>query len=154
LAVQIASQRGALVVATASRRHHEFLRGLGAHTLIDYTDQDVAEAVRAQFSAGVDKALNGVTGEGAKQAARSLRPGGRMVDLPGTLAEAPPGVEVISDYVVRGDGARLARIARMVDDGALKLTVEDVLPFEQAPQALERVLTKRVRGKLALRVQG
>ena len=37
LAVQIAKSRGAFVVGTAKAAQHEFLRGLGADELIDYT---------------------------------------------------------------------------------------------------------------------
>jgi NADPH:quinone reductase-like Zn-dependent oxidoreductase len=156
LAVQIAAQLGAHVVATARRRNHAFLRALGAETVIDYTVEDVVKAVHAKYPAGCDKALNGVTGKSAYQAVRCLRKGGRMVDLPGTLSEMPPGapadVRVDTGYVVRADGLRLAHIAALVDQSRLKLHVEDTLPFEQAPLALQRVLAKTVRGKLALAI--
>jgi NADPH:quinone reductase-like Zn-dependent oxidoreductase len=150
LAVQIAAGLGAHVVATASGRNHEFLRGLGARTLIDYTKEDVVAAVRERWPAGVDKILNGVTGEAARQALRALRDGGRMVDLPGELSDIPPGVEVITDYVVRADGDRLGRLATMIDYGELKIHVDAVYSFEAAPKALARVLEKHVRGTLAL----
>jgi NADPH:quinone reductase-like Zn-dependent oxidoreductase len=150
LAVQIAAGLGAHVVATASRRNHEFLRGLGAQTLIDYAHEDVVAAVRAKWPAGVDKVLNGVTGEAARQAVRALRKGGRMVDLPGELSDIPPGVEVITDYVVRADGDRLGRVATMIDYGELKVHIDAVYSFESAPKALARVLEKHVRGTLAL----
>jgi NADPH:quinone reductase-like Zn-dependent oxidoreductase len=150
LAVQIAAGLGAQVVATASRRNHEFLRQLGAQTLIDYSSEDLAPAVRAKWPQGVDKVLNGVTGAAARQALRALRKGGRMVDLPGELSDVPPEVEVISDYVVRADGDRLGRVATMIDYGELKIHIDSVYSFESAPIALARVLQKHVRGKLAL----
>jgi NADPH:quinone reductase-like Zn-dependent oxidoreductase len=150
LAVQIAAGMGAHVVATASRRNHDFLRELGAQTLIDYSTEDVAAAVHAKWPAGVDKVLNGVTGEAAKQAVGALRKGGRMVDLPGELSDIPPDVEVITDYVVRADGDRLARLAIMIDYGELKVHVDAVYSFENAPKALARVLEKHVRGTIAL----
>jgi NADPH:quinone reductase-like Zn-dependent oxidoreductase len=150
LAVQIATGLGAHVVATASRRNHQFLRELGAQTLIDYSSEDLAAAVRAKWPQGVDKILNGVTGAAARQALRALRKGGRMVDLPGELSDIPPGVEVISDYIVRADGDRLGRVATMIDYGELKIHIDAVYSFESAPLALARVLQKHVRGKLAL----
>jgi NADPH:quinone reductase-like Zn-dependent oxidoreductase len=154
LAVQIAAGLGAHVVATASRRNHDFLRSLGAHTLIDYTSEDVVEAVRAKWPQGVDKALNGVTGRAAMQAVLAVRRGGRMVDLPGTLEdalhEAKLDVDVETGYVVRADGPRLAKLARMLDHGELKLHVDAVHSFDDAPGALARVLGKHVRGTLAL----
>jgi NADPH:quinone reductase-like Zn-dependent oxidoreductase len=150
IAVQIAAGLGAHVVATASKRNHEFLRALGARTLIDYAHEDVVAAVRAEWPAGVDKVLNGVTGEAAKQALRALRKGGRMVDLPGELTDIPPDVEVVTDYVVRADGDRLGRLATMIDYGEVKVHVEAVYAFDAAPKALARVLEKHVRGTIAL----
>jgi NADPH:quinone reductase-like Zn-dependent oxidoreductase len=91
LAVQIARQLGARVVATAGESNHAFLRGLGAETVIDYVAEDVVKAVRARYPGGVDKALNGVDGERANEAVRALRDGGRMVDLTGSASPERPG---------------------------------------------------------------
>jgi NADPH:quinone reductase-like Zn-dependent oxidoreductase len=152
VAVQIAARLGARVVGTASRRNHDFVRSLGAETVIDYSTEDVVEAVRARYPVGVDKALNGVSGEAADQAASTLRQGGRMVDLTGSVSVVPPGVSVDREYVVRADGNRLARLARMIDDGLLKMEIQDVIPFEHAPDALEVVKGKHVRGKIVLEI--
>ena len=152
LAVQIASALGARVVATASRRNHDFVRALGADEVIDYTAEDVVAAVRARHPDGVDKALNGVSGEAADQAVRTLREGGRMVDLTGSVSVEPPGVRVEREYVVRGDGDRLAKIARMFDDGRLRLEVREIFPCERAPDALDLVQAKHVRGKVVLAI--
>jgi NADPH:quinone reductase-like Zn-dependent oxidoreductase len=152
LAVQIASRLGARVVATASRRNHDFVRGLGAETVIDYTAEDVLAAIRSRYPDGVDKALNGVDGETADLVVRALRDGGRMVDLTGSVSVERPGVRVDAKYIVRADARRLALLARMIDEGRLKLEVQDVIPFERAPQALEVVEAKHVRGKVVLKI--
>jgi NADPH:quinone reductase-like Zn-dependent oxidoreductase len=152
VAVQIAARLGARVVATASRRNHDFVRSLGAEAVIDYTTEDVVEAVRDLYPDGVDKALNGVSGDAADQAVATLRQGGKMVDLTGSVSVVPPGVSVDREYVVRADGARLARLTRMIDDGLLKVEVQDVIPFEHAPDALEVVKRKHVRGKIVLAI--
>ena len=88
LAVQIAADHGGRVVATASRRNHDFVRALGAETVIDYDTEDVVSAIYDHYPAGVDKALNGVEGESAEQLLRVLRSGGQMVDLTGSLSTA------------------------------------------------------------------
>ncbi len=51
-------------------------------------------AVRGRYPCGVDKALNGVTGEAANLVERTLRQGGRMVDLTESASEVPPVVFV------------------------------------------------------------
>jgi len=152
LAVQIATRIGARVVATASRRNHDFVRALGAEAVIDYTAEDIVAAVRARYPGGVDKALNGVSGEAANQVVRTLRQGGRMVDLTGSVSEVPSGVCVDREYVVRADGNRLAQVARMIDDERLTVEVQDLIPFERAPDALELVQAKHVRGKIVLEI--
>ncbi|MEN3294959.1 MAG: hypothetical protein V7642_4212 [Burkholderiales bacterium] len=154
LAVQIAAGMGAHVVATASRHSHDFVRSLGAETVIDYKEvDDVAKAIREQYPGGVDKALNGVSGEEANDYVWALRDGGAMVDLPGAVTVERPLVEIISDYVVRGDGARLQIVTRMIDGGSLRLHIHDTFEFERAPVALDTVLTKHVHGKVALDIK-
>jgi NADPH:quinone reductase-like Zn-dependent oxidoreductase len=153
LAVQIASLLGARVIAIASQRNHDFLANLGAETVIDYTEvEDVARAIHARYPGGVDKALNGISGDEANEYLWALKNGGRMVDLPGAVSAERPGVAIVSDYVVRGNGARLAQLARLFDDGGLQLAIHDTVPFAEAPDALELVLNKHVRGKVVLQI--
>jgi NADPH:quinone reductase-like Zn-dependent oxidoreductase len=154
LAVQIASGVGAHVVATTSGRNRNFVADLGAETVIDYTaEDDMTKAIRAIYPGGVDKVLNGVAGEDANDYVWALREGGKMVDLPGTVTVKRPDVEVVSDYVVRGDGDRLGIVTRMIDGGVLQLVVQDIFQFNHAPDALDMVLNKHVRGKVALEIQ-
>ena len=54
----------------------------------------------------MDKALNCVSGKAANDYVAALKEGGKMVDLPGAASVRRPGVEIMSDYVVRGDGVR------------------------------------------------
>jgi NADPH:quinone reductase-like Zn-dependent oxidoreductase len=153
LAVQIASLLGARVAATASRRNHDFLANLGAETVIDYTEvDDIAKAILARYPGGVDKVLNGVSGEEANEYVWAIKDGGKMVDLPGSVSAERPRVEIISDYVVRGNGARLAQLAKLFDDGGLQLAIHDTLPFTEAQDALAEVLTKHARGKVVLKI--
>jgi NADPH:quinone reductase len=152
LAVQIAAHRGAHVVGTARKQDHEFLRGLGAEEVIDYTERDFVDEVRKRYPEGVDKALNGVDGETANQVVRAVRPGGHVVDLTGSATAGAEDVRVDTDYVVKADAERLTALARMVDEGKLKLEIAELVPFQRAPQGLATVMTKHVRGKVALKI--
>jgi NADPH:quinone reductase-like Zn-dependent oxidoreductase len=153
IAVQIASLFGARVGATASRRNQEFLTDLGAHAVIDYTEaDDLTRAIPDVFPGGVDKVLNCVGGEDANDYVWALKDGGKMVDLAGSVSVNRPAVEIISDHVVRGNGARLAELARLFDDGALQVALHDIVPFADAQDALDEVLTGHVRGKVVLRI--
>jgi NADPH:quinone reductase-like Zn-dependent oxidoreductase len=153
LAVQIAKSVGAEVVATAGRRNRDFVADLGADLVIDYTSEDVVKTIRARYPGGVDKVLNGAPGEAANNVVEAVREGGVIVDLPGEMTATRPGVRIVSDYAVRGDGQRLGEITRMVEDGRLRLEVQKLFPFGQAPDALATVLKKHVRGKIGLRIE-
>jgi NADPH:quinone reductase-like Zn-dependent oxidoreductase len=152
LATQIAALAHAHVIATASARNHEFVRSLGAHDVIDYTKEDVIAVIRARFPAGVPKILNGISGPDADRLVSILSEGGHMVDLPGSVTARRPDARVDADYVVQGDGARLARVARMIDEEQLCVHIHETFPFARAPKALERVLTKHVRGKVVIKI--
>jgi NADPH:quinone reductase-like Zn-dependent oxidoreductase len=153
IAVQLASRLGAQVVAAASRRNHDFVADLGAASVIDYdATGDVAKAIRDQYPGGVDKALNCVSGKAANDYLAAVKDGGKMVDLPGAVSVHRPGVEIISDYVVRGNRARLADVTRLFDTAALRLVIHEIVPFDQAQRALDLVLTHHVRGKVVLRI--
>ena len=153
IAVQIASGLGAHVVAAASRRNHDFVAGLGAAAVIDYdATDDVAKAIRAQYPGGVDKALNCVSGKAANDYVTALADGGKMVDLPGAVSAQRPSVQIFSDYVVRGNGARLADLTRRFDSGALRLFVHEIVRFDEAQRALDLVLARHVRGKVVLKI--
>jgi NADPH:quinone reductase len=154
LAIQIARDLGARVVATASRAKHDFLRELGAETTIDYRDNagDVAKSVRKLYPGGVDKALCNVYGATVQWCVQSLRDGGKTVDLTGTELVAPDRVDHVRDFVAVADAERLGDISRMIDEGRLRVEVQQVYPFAAASSAVEEAAAGHVRGKLVLRI--
>jgi NADPH:quinone reductase-like Zn-dependent oxidoreductase len=151
IAVQMAAHRGAHVIGVCGTDHVDFVRGLGAAEVIDYTGGDVVKAILAAYPHGVPKALNGVPGDGAGIYVEVMAPGGVLIDLPGEIKASKPGVKVSTGYVVQGDGDRLAKVANMIDD-FVRVTISETYPFERAPQALTTVLAKHVRGKVALHI--
>ena len=90
--------------------------------------------------------------EEANRVVGTLRKGGRMVDLTGSVSVVSRDVRVDREYVVRADGDRLSRVARMIDDGWLKVEIQEFFPFERAPDSLKVVQAKHVRGKIVLRI--
>ncbi|CAL9549788.1 2-haloacrylate reductase [Streptomyces sp. enrichment culture] len=150
LAVQIAKARGAYVIGTASAAKHGLLRGLGADELVDYRAQDFAEAVSE-----VDVVLDGLGGEVARRSLEVLKPGGRLVSLPGpgdVPAEAAERGVHASWMLVEPDRKGLEEIAALADRGLLKPMVDTVLPLEQAARAHEIGEQGRTTGKIVLTV--
>jgi NADPH:quinone reductase-like Zn-dependent oxidoreductase len=151
--VQLAVARGARVIASGSPGNHDFLRELGAEP-IDYAEGGVGERVRALSAGGdgVDAAFDLFGGPGRDEAARSMRRGGRLLSLASPPPEKRDDIEV--HYVfVRPSGYDLGEhITPLVEDGVLRVHVEETYPLERAAEALERLEAGHVRGKLVLTI--
>ncbi|GAA5011730.1 medium chain dehydrogenase/reductase family protein [Actinopolymorpha pittospori] len=76
--VQLARSAGVRVIGTASPRHHDTLRHLGA-TPVDYRDPDLWAHLRELAPDGVDAVFDHVGGEGILDSFRLLAPGGTLV---------------------------------------------------------------------------
>ncbi|MFD9499425.1 medium chain dehydrogenase/reductase family protein [Streptomyces sp. NPDC060035] len=76
--VQLARIAGAQVVGTASAKHHDAVRGLGA-TPVDYRAAGLNEQLRALAPQGYDAVFDHVGGEGIVNSFRLLAPKGTLV---------------------------------------------------------------------------
>jgi NADPH:quinone reductase-like Zn-dependent oxidoreductase len=149
LAVQFAKLAGARVIGTGSSRNRDFVLGLGADEYIDYTEQDVGQAV-----SGVDVAFDTVGGDTTEALVPTLRDGGILV----TIANAPP------EEAARARGARaellvmspnpeqLARIGELVAGGEVRVEISEVLPLTEVQRAHELSESGHTRGKIVLTV--
>ncbi|MHA6761957.1 NADP-dependent oxidoreductase [Streptacidiphilus sp. PAMC 29251] len=152
LAVQIAKARGAYVIGTASAEKHDLLRSLGVDEPIDYRTEDFAQTVR-----DVDVVLDTLGGPTRVRSLRTLRPSGRLISiLP--LDDAFPAREAAAAGVravfmlVEPDQQALREITALVEDGRLRVIVEQVFPLEQAARAHTLGETGRTTGKIVLSV--
>lgn len=150
VAVQIAKARGAYVIGTASTANQEFVRGLGADEVIDYTAVDFAEAVSE-----VDVVLDAIGGEYGPRSLRTLRPGGIVVSLASPaelqLAElARPQGKRARFMAVEADLHGLREIAALVESGLLRAHVDTALPLGEVVKAHELIAGGRTVGKVVL----
>ncbi|QFZ24320.1 NADP-dependent oxidoreductase [Saccharothrix syringae] len=154
-AVQLAAHLGAHVIGTARADKHDWLRGLGAAEVVDYTATRFEDVLR-----DVDVVVDLVGDEVDDTSTRSLgvlAPGGLLVAVPGGVspelarAAAARGVRV-RPFLVEPDGTALTRLAELIDQKVVDVEVAEVLPLEQAARAHELLAGGRVRGKLVLRV--
>ncbi|MGK4579147.1 medium chain dehydrogenase/reductase family protein [Kitasatospora sp. HPMI-4] len=82
--VQLARHAGITVIGTASTRHHDTVRELGAIP-VDYRDPDMYRRIRELAPDGVDAVFDHVGGAGLQESWRLLRRGGVLVSY-GTAA--------------------------------------------------------------------
>jgi NADPH:quinone reductase-like Zn-dependent oxidoreductase len=148
-AVQLAHQRGAHVIATASTGNVEFARELGADEVVDYTATPFESAVH-----DADIVLDTVGGETLARSWDALKPGGTLISI-----VAPPSQEQAAARGVRGvffivepNRAQLAEIGRLIEAGQLRPVVAGVYPLARAREAYARAQAGHMRGKIVLRV--
>ena len=148
-AVQFAKVAAARAIGTGSSRNRDFVLGLGADEYVDYTQQDVADAV-----SGVDVALDTVGGETTQSLVPTVREGGVLV----TIAGAPPedaarerGVRA-ELLVMSPSSEQLARVADLVAAGDVHVEIAEAIPLAEVARAHELSESGHTRGKIVLTV--
>ncbi|RMI42564.1 NADP-dependent oxidoreductase [Actinomadura harenae] len=136
LAVQLARHLGARVDGLVSRTSHvDAARELGAELVVD----DPAELADGVYQVVLHTAGPHVT--------HALAEGGRYV----SIADAPlPDVPGASKSYVEQSGKQLGELARLVDDGVLRLRVAADLPVERVGEAHELFEAGGLTGKVVL----
>jgi NADPH:quinone reductase-like Zn-dependent oxidoreductase len=107
-----------------------------------------AEVVDEIDGVPVDLVFDTVGGELLARSAGLLRKDGRLV----SVAEEPPA-DAGTYFVVEPNREQLSEIARLVDEGELRVAVDSVFPLQDARAAFERSLARGKRGKVVLRVR-
>ena len=154
-AVQLAAYFGAEVTATCSERNVDFVRSLGAATS-STTPPERFEDVVADQDVVIDLIGNVIDDTGTRSL-DVLRPHGcrerahRVVAddgraRPRHAASGPPGTRSSPD------ARTLAVIARLIDDGSVRVHVDRELPLAEGAEAHRLLEDGHVRGKVVLRV--
>ena len=145
-AVQLAVDRGARVLGTASEGNFDFLRSLGAEPLT-YGD-GLVDRVRGLVDR-VDAAVDFAGAEAVAASFDLVRDAARVssvVDAAGVLSGG-------GRYVfVRPDSAQLADLAQRVATGTLRVELSGTYPLEEIAAAHQRSETGHGRGKVVVTV--
>jgi NADPH:quinone reductase-like Zn-dependent oxidoreductase len=149
-AVQMAKQVGVHVVASASSADLDYVRSLGAETVVDYKNQRFEDYVT-----GVDAVLDTVGGDTQQRSLQVLKPGGILVSVVSPVSEEVQkrfGIRAAYFYV-DVTTARLKKITELFDSGKIATAVGAVLPLEEARVAHELLAgAPHKRGKIVLSV--
>jgi NADPH:quinone reductase-like Zn-dependent oxidoreductase len=137
LLVQLAAARGGRVIATASAKNAERLRGYGASEVLDYHG-DWPVLVREITGGGAPKAVNAARGQAAATL-QAVADGGRLATITGDPPREERGI-VVSDVYVRADGRQLSALAELLAHAILSVPIASVRPLDQAAEALREVV--------------
>jgi NADPH:quinone reductase-like Zn-dependent oxidoreductase len=146
-AVQLARWKGAEVIATASTANVEFVRSLGADTVIDYSTTQFEDVVGK-----VDVVLESIDAANLVRSLHVLKPGGILVSLIG-----PPPQDVAENLGVRAvsnaaltTSSILTQLGQVIDAGYVKPVLGPIFPLSKARQAQEVSETGHGRGRIVL----
>jgi NADPH:quinone reductase-like Zn-dependent oxidoreductase len=148
-AVQFARWKGAQVIGTTSKANRDFVRSLGAETVIDYTSTSFEQMVH-----DVDLVLDTIGGETLQRSMQVIKHGGTLVSL---LEQ--PSLELAQQYGIRArknaalpTSSLLRTIAQLIDEGYLKVTIAHTFPLREASLAQELSQTGHGRGRIVLHI--
>ncbi|MGB3166636.1 MAG: NADP-dependent oxidoreductase [Alteraurantiacibacter sp.] len=151
-AVQIAKWKGAHVIAVASGRHKALLHNLGADEVVDYT-KDAAEAIVRD----VDLVIDAVGGPKTGRFLKTLKRGGALFPIYplgfAGAAEAEMLGVTVSATQVRSNGDQLVELARLLNDGTLRVVIDSTFPLAEAQKSHERAAKGHIQGKIVLTVR-
>jgi NADPH:quinone reductase-like Zn-dependent oxidoreductase len=173
-AIQLAKHVGALVATTTSTANLDWVKRLGADTVIDYGKDDFETLLH-----DYDVVLDTLGGKTLEKSLRVLKPGGKLISLSG-----PPDPDFAKDIgstwilrlamgllsyrirkkatrhhvsysflFMRASGDQLREIASLIDSGIIRPVVDRVFPFASTKEALVYVETGRAKGKVVVKVR-
>lgn len=153
LVIQLATARGIRVVASASRKNHDYMLSLGAEKTVDYSDPDWKQRVKEWMPEGVSAALAIQPGT-VNDCMDIVKDGGKVVTVSGDPTESKRNISVFQFEHHKDTKPALIQLISDIAEGRIRLIIEHIYPFEQALDALEKTETRHARGKVAVSLTG
>ncbi|HEY9100630.1 NADP-dependent oxidoreductase [Chitinimonas sp.] len=173
-AIQLAKHLGAKVAVTTSTKNQALVRALGADVVIDYTKEDFSTVLR-----DYDVVLNSLGAEVLEKSVQVLKPGGRLISISGPpdpdfarelglpwllglvmrmlsyriRKKAKSHGASYSFVFMRAEGTQLREISHLIDTGAIRPVIDNVLPFESTNEAITYVESGRAKGKVVIKLR-
>lgn len=149
-AVQLAKERGAYVIGTASEAKRDFVLGLGADEEVDYTQVRFENVV-----APVDFVLHAIGGDHVRRSLQVVKPGGVLASLgggftPELLALAQAQQVRTVGMSVTASGPDQHALAERLADGRLRSHIAGTYPFAQLADAVRAVEVGKTQGKVVV----
>jgi NADPH:quinone reductase-like Zn-dependent oxidoreductase len=148
-AVQLAKWKGAQVIGTASTANLDFVRELGADTVVDYTTTPVESLIQ-----DVDLVLDGVGGETLISSLAATRRGGTLISIAGLPPQEEALARGIHAAFIRNQYSRelLLTLTRLIDEGRLKVTAGKTFSLNEVQLAHECSRGGHGRGRIVLQI--
>lgn len=156
-ALQFAKHVGAKkIYATGSFEKADYMKSMGADVVIDYKHESYIDILKKKEPHGVDFILDTVGGRTYFDSIQLIKKGGEIVSI-----LEPPHPDISEKHHIethytftRPSGIDLLEITHLIEEGAVKPPQIEILPFNQASVAHDRLEKNLVTGKIVLKVNG
>jgi NADPH:quinone reductase-like Zn-dependent oxidoreductase len=168
-AVQIAKVLGCEVVTSCSSSKVQFVKELGADEVIDYQNVDVVTKLKElakedRFKLVVD--CVGTPAELYRESNDFLDLHGNFIQIGGEVSLAGVKATVSRMFIpgflgggtrsysflsVKQDSNVFSKLGQWIKEGKLKVSLDQIYEFEDAPKAFERLKSGKVKGKIVIR---
>jgi len=156
-AVQLAHDKGARVIVTASNNDRNFLHTIGADQVIDYKTEKFEEEIDGK----VDVVFDLIGGDVQQRSYLVLKSGGYLIAASQPVSQADALKYKVTALLMNmtPSAERLSRIAKLLEEGKIKADVANIYPLENAAQAWQAISgnlsggQQALHGKLVLEVK-
>ena len=137
-AVQLASNAGATVIATASGDDEAYLKSIGASRVIDYREAQFENVLREK----VDVVFHLTAGDTQQRSFLVLKEGGHLVSATQPVSQEEAARRRVSGTMMRlaPSGDTLAKIGRLLEEGTLRSDVATVYALKDVTQAWKDIV--------------
>lgn len=168
-AVQIGKQMGAKVIAVCSTEEKLALaKQNGADETINYTSEDLKKRIKEITEGkGADVVYDPVGGDAFNACASAMARNGRLLVIgfaSGTIPKLPVNLTLVKEYSVVGVfwgsfvqhepqefAKNMAELFAWYQNGAVKIEVDEVFSLENTADALNKVMSRKVSGKVIIK---
>ena len=161
LATQLAKKAGCIVAATASSTpmpndasitKMDFVKSMGADTVIDYKTQDWCEELKGQDYDMIFDCV-GTQEDLTDKAPKVLKKGGVFVSIANFDPSSKSTDQArFANYLLKSDSKDLKAMVDMVEKGHLVVPIDSEYDFVDTPKALESSLGGHSVGKILIKV--
>ncbi len=167
-AIEIAKKLGARVIAAASSQEKiDLCRRVGANDVINYSREDFKDRVKTlSNNQGVDVVCDPVGGEGSETALRCLAWRGRFLVVgfaSGVIPQIPLNLTLLKERQILGvywgdaikrdpmsHKANMQLLTTWFEQGHIRPVVSEQIRLDQAAEAIERIASRKVMGKIVV----
>lgn len=168
-AVQIGKAMGAKVIAVCSTQEKlDLAMANGAELGINYTEVDLKDEIkRITEGKGVDVVYDVVGGDAFNACSRAMAWNGRLLVIgfaSGTIPQFPVNLALVKGYAVLGVfwgsftqhqpkdfQMNMQELMQWYAEGKVKVHVDEVFPLQDAVSAMQKVMGRKVKGKVILK---